>query len=37
MNRFAFDGRHWGKQWHLDVDGTLSEWNEPEGEDEATS
>jgi len=21
---------NWGKQWHLDVDGTLSEWTEPE-------
>jgi hypothetical protein len=23
---YAFGGRHWGKQWHLDVDDTLSEW-----------
>ena len=27
---YAFGGRHWGKQWLLDVDGTLSEWTEPE-------
>ena len=27
---YAFGGRHSGKQWHLDVDGTLSEWTEPE-------
>src|SRR6478752_10589745 len=27
---YAFGGRHWGKQWHLDVDGTLSEFTEPE-------
>jgi len=23
---YAFGGRHWGKQWLLDDDGTLSEW-----------
>jgi hypothetical protein len=21
---YAFGGRHWGKQWHLDVEGTLT-------------
>jgi hypothetical protein len=29
-DEYAFGGRHWGKQWLLDVDGTLSEWTEPE-------
>ena len=29
---YAFGGSHWGKQWHLDVDGALSEWT---AEDEA--
>jgi hypothetical protein len=23
---YAFGGRHSGKQWHLDVDGALTEW-----------
>jgi hypothetical protein len=23
---YGYGGRHWGKQWHLDVDGALSEW-----------
>jgi hypothetical protein len=27
---YAFGGRHWGKKFLLDQDGTLSEWTEPE-------
>jgi len=31
---YAFGGRHWGKQFLLDEDGTLSEWTDPlPGED----
>jgi hypothetical protein len=29
---YAFGGRHWGKKFLLDEDGTLSEWTEPEDE-----
>lgn len=25
---YAYGGRHWGKQWHTDVDGTLTEYVE---------
>jgi hypothetical protein len=27
---YAFGGRYWGKQFLLDVDGTLSEWTAPD-------
>ena len=30
FDEYAFGGRHWGKQFLLDEDGTLSEWTEPE-------
>jgi hypothetical protein len=29
-DEYAFGGPQWGKQWYLDVDGTLSEWTGPE-------
>jgi hypothetical protein len=25
-DEYAFGGRHSGKQWHLDIDGALTEW-----------
>ena len=34
---YAFGGRHWGKKWLLDVDGTLSEWTGEDAEAEASS
>jgi len=30
VDEYAFGGRHWGKRWRLDVDGTLSEFTESE-------
>ena len=30
FDEYAFGDRHWGKQFLLDEDGTLSEWTEPE-------
>src|SRR6476659_10517758 len=33
---YAFGGRHWGKKWLLDVDGTLSEWTGEDAEAEAS-
>jgi hypothetical protein len=29
---YAFGGRHWGKQFMLDVDGTLTEWTPEDAE-----
>jgi len=30
VDDYAFGGRHWGKKFLLDEDGTLSEWTGPE-------
>ena len=32
IDDYAFGGRHCGKQFLLNVHGTLSEWTEPEDE-----